>query len=70
MADDYETIRVEVSDDGIVHIILNRPRVLNAINTVMMKEVSEVLRALEHDSANAVFCAFGRGPRLFCRLRP
>lgn len=61
MADDYETIRVEVSDVGVVHIILNRPRSLNAINTVMIKEVSEVLRGLEHDLQTRCFVLSGEG---------
>lgn len=61
MADDYETIRVEVSDEGIVHIILNRPRVLNAINIMMMKEVNEVLRSLERDPQTRCFVLSGEG---------
>ena len=47
MASDYETIRVEMTDEGIAHIILNRPRVLNPINSVMLLEVNEVLVALD-----------------------
>lgn len=58
---DYETIRVDISDDGIVHIILNRPRVLNAINSVLMREVTEVLRALQNDPAIRCFVLSGDG---------
>ena len=61
MADEYETIRVDVSDEGIVHIILNRPRVLNAINTVMIQEVTEVLRTLERDPQTRCFLLSGEG---------
>ncbi|MCL4068888.1 enoyl-CoA hydratase/isomerase family protein [Pseudomonas sp. GX19020] len=61
MASDYETIRVEVSDEGIAHIILNRPRVLNAINSVMMREVNEVMDALERAPDIRCFIVSGEG---------
>ena len=61
MASDYETIRVEMTDEGIAHIILNRPRVLNAINSVMMREVNEVLDALDRDPAVRCFIVSGEG---------
>lgn len=61
MSTDYETIRVELSDEGVAHIILNRPRVLNAINSVMMREVSEVMDALERDPAVRCFILSGEG---------
>lgn len=58
---DYETIRVEITETGIAHIILNRPRVLNAINSVLMREVTDVLRGLQHDSQIRCFILSGEG---------
>lgn len=57
----YDTIKVQMSDEGIVHIILNRPRVLNAINAALMREVTEVLGALQHDPAIRCFVLSGEG---------
>ncbi|MBE2277071.1 MAG: enoyl-CoA hydratase/isomerase family protein [Rhodobacteraceae bacterium] len=61
MATDYETIRVELTGDGIAHIVLNRPRVLNAINTTLMGEVTGVVSALQHDPAVRCFVLSGEG---------
>ncbi len=61
MTTDYETIRVDVSDDGIAHIVLNRPRVLNAINSVLMREVTEVLSGLQKEPSVRCFVLSGEG---------
>ncbi|MFC3088023.1 enoyl-CoA hydratase/isomerase family protein [Tabrizicola soli] len=58
---EYETVRAEISDDGIVHIILNRPRVLNAINSVLMREVTEITATLQKDPAIRCFIISGEG---------
>lgn len=61
MTTDYETIRVDMSDDGIAHIVLNRPRVLNAINSVLMREVTEVLSGLQKEPSVRCFVLSGEG---------
>lgn len=48
MSMEYETIRVAV-DGGIGHLVLNRPKALNAINGAMMRELTEALAGLEAD---------------------
>jgi enoyl-CoA hydratase len=61
MSTEYETIRVEITDEGIAHLVLNRPRVLNAINSVMVREVNEVMNALGRDPAVRCFILSGEG---------
>ena len=46
MHSDYTTIRVSAAD-GIGHIMLDRPRALNAFNAALMAEVTTALRAFE-----------------------
>lgn len=50
MSAEYETIRVG-SEAGIGQIVLNRPKVLNAINSTMMCEMTEALAGLEADAS-------------------
>ena len=45
----YETILASV-DDGVVHVVLNRPEVFNAINHQMVDELHEVLATYEDDA--------------------
>jgi enoyl-CoA hydratase len=61
MSADYETIRIEITQTGIAHIILNRPRVLNAINSVLMREVTDVMRGLQTDPQIRCFVLSGEG---------
>lgn len=61
MMREYETIRLEVIDGRIAHLVLNRPRVLNAINTPMMREVNEALTVLEGDPAIRAIVLSGEG---------
>ncbi len=48
MPADHQTIRAFTAD-GIGQIILNRPTALNAINGLMMKEVTAALKGMEED---------------------
>ncbi len=64
----YETIRLETDPRGVAHLVLNRPEKHNAINSVMIRELSDAARHLSLDpdtravvlssSANT-FCAGG-----------
>lgn len=59
-----KTIDVSI-DGGVGHISLNRPQVLNAINSVMERELLEALAALEADDAVHTLLFSGNG-RAFC----
>jgi 2-(1,2-epoxy-1,2-dihydrophenyl)acetyl-CoA isomerase len=61
---DYETLLHEVND-GVATITLNRPDVLNALNTTMRRELLTALKAAARDDATRalVFTGAGRG---FC----
>ena len=61
MTDSPETIRVEVTDEGIAHIVLNRPRVLNAIDTRLMRETTSALKDLQDDGAVRCVVLSGEG---------
>nr|WIE91223.1 enoyl-CoA hydratase/isomerase family protein [Mesorhizobium sp. WSM4875] len=50
MSSKHETIVVSVDDD-VGHIRLNRPNVLNALSTLLMKETTEALSALSCDKS-------------------
>ena len=61
---DYQTIQVEVRDN--VHwLTLNRPDMLNAINTEMVGELSDYFGRLFHDRSCRIVVMKGAG-RAFC----
>jgi enoyl-CoA hydratase/carnithine racemase len=57
-----EEIRTEQRDDGIVHVILNRPAVRNAVTLAMWRELAEIfLRAsVDRDVRGVVLRGAGR----------
>ncbi len=66
----FETIKVETApgttaDDGIRMLVLNRPDLMNAMNTQMFLDLSEALRPLAHDSSLRVLLITGEGTRAF-----
>ncbi len=48
---DYKTIILEVSDDGVALIRLNRPEALNALNGQLLAELSTCVERLDRDQA-------------------
>jgi enoyl-CoA hydratase/carnithine racemase len=62
---EYEAIKLEVSDDAIATLTLNRPEVLNAWNGVMAFEFAQAIRALDLDDAVRAVVVTGAG-RAFC----
>jgi len=60
----YETIKYGVKD-GIAHITLNRPRVLNALNDTMNQELLDAFRGFDTDDQAMVAILSGKG-RCFC----
>ena len=67
LRDDYETITLERVDEHILLYIMDRPDVLNAVNTQMGVEKKEIFESLYVDT-QGVRCVIvtGRGDRAFC----
>jgi enoyl-CoA hydratase/carnithine racemase len=61
---DYETLRYE-ERDGVAWITLNRPDVLNAVNTTMQRELKQVWRALRQNDTVGCIVLTGAGERAF-----
>lgn len=57
---DYNTIIVSY-DAGIGHIILNRPEVLNAFNSLLMSELTEAVGIFERDNSVRAIVISGAG---------
>ena len=67
---EFTTLRIETAPgteaaDGIRTLILNRPEVLNAMNTQMFVELREALHQLAFDDALRVLIFTGAGERAF-----
>ena len=58
-------IQLNISDQGIALLTLNRPEVLNVLNTLLMTEVTEALSHLAADDNVRALILTGRG-RGFC----
>jgi enoyl-CoA hydratase/carnithine racemase len=67
MADQFETVAVEMSEEGLLCVTLNRPDVRNAINTQMGLDLRTIFRPLAFDAGN-VRCVVvtGAGDKAFC----
>lgn len=66
MPDQHETITVEVDDEGVATVTLDRPEVLNAFNARMVTELHELWRAFRHDDSVRCIVLTGAGDRAFC----
>lgn len=63
---EYQTLQI-AEEDGVTVVTLNRPEVLNAMNTAMMEDLRALFTSLyvEPDQARAVVLT-GAGERGFC----
>ncbi len=61
---DYTTITVDDAN-GIATVTLDRPKVLNALNVLMVRELQAALDLLERDDAIRVVILTGSGDRAF-----
>lgn len=66
--DDFRTIRLGSSEDGILTITLNRPNKLNAFNEQMIREMRSVVWKANFDDRIRVIVITGEG-RAFCSGR-
>ena len=66
MGDQYQTLAVE-ERDHVQEVTLDRPDVMNALNTQMLRELMEVFERLQVDSGD-LRCVIltGRGDKAFC----
>jgi enoyl-CoA hydratase/carnithine racemase len=64
---DYETLTTEVIDTHVLRVVLNRPAVLNAINTQMGRDTLDLWTRLGSEPGD-IRCAIltGAGERAFC----
>jgi enoyl-CoA hydratase/carnithine racemase len=62
---DFETILVDLTDDGVATLTLNRPEAMNAWNATMAYEVDQTLRSLDLDDDVRCVVITGAG-RAFC----
>ncbi|MCM0621125.1 crotonase/enoyl-CoA hydratase family protein [Nocardioides bruguierae] len=62
---DFETLRWELDEDGILLLTLHRPEQLNAFDLTMARELLEAFRAVKADDAVRAVVVTGEG-RAFC----
>jgi enoyl-CoA hydratase/carnithine racemase len=62
---DYETVALDVDDDGIATVTLDRPEVLNAFNLTMQHELIDVFDTTDAEDGVRAVVVTGRG-RAFC----
>jgi enoyl-CoA hydratase/carnithine racemase len=62
---DYETVVVEIGEDFVAEITLNRPKRFNTFNTPLAAELNEALRTLDADREVRVVILKGAG-KTFC----
>lgn len=62
----YEDIKLEVTDDGIAKITINRPEVRNAFRPLTVKELLDAFEVVRDDGDVGVVILTGEGPLAFC----
>ena len=62
---DFETILLDLAEDGVATLTLNRPEAMNAWNATMAYEVDQALRRLDLDDDVRSVVITGAG-RAFC----
>lgn len=61
----YETLLLDVADSGVATITLNRPKVLNSLNTTLLQELIAAVDVVEADNNIRALVITGNG-RGFC----
>lgn len=62
---DFEHIEMQEVQPGILLLKLNRPKVLNALNAQLLKELDQAITALEQDASVRVLLITGEGDKAF-----
>lgn len=66
MEQQYETLKLELREDGILIVSLNRPDKYNALNRKMVDELNALWDSLHFNSAVKVVVLRGEGEKGFC----
>ena len=65
-ADETEPTVLFIKQDAVAHVVLNRPRVINAYNVQMRDDLFQALEAVRDDPEVRVAIVRGAGDRGFC----
>jgi enoyl-CoA hydratase len=63
---DYKNLNVALGPRGLLHIILNRPDKLNALNEQLLNELQHVLNLAKTDAGIKALLITGSGEKAFC----
>ena len=63
---DYQTIKTEKMEKGILLVSLNRPEKYNAMNMLMLNELNDLWLKLKRDLETRVVILKGEGEKGFC----
>ena len=63
---EHETITVELSEQGVATVTLNRPEVLNSFNSQMVHELHHLWRSMRHQDEVRCIVLTAAGDRAFC----
>jgi len=66
MAKDFETLRVEEQQDGVLLVSINRPEAANAFNTQAARDLGDAFGSLRADDRHRCVVLTGAGERAFC----
>ncbi len=68
MSQDYnmKALDVEVSEQGVATVWLNRPGALNSLDGTLVQELGEVFEAMDYDAEVRVVILGARGEKAFC----
>ena len=61
---DFDNLKIE-KEDKITVVKINRPKVLNALNSNVLKELADVFQELENDEETRVIILTGEGQKAF-----
>jgi enoyl-CoA hydratase len=61
----YRNIRLETPEEGIYVLTINRPKVLNALNSATIAELDEAIRQVRRDTEARVLLVTGAGDKAF-----
>lgn len=62
---DYKNLLVQTAEDGITTVVINRPKLLNALDTETLREMKDAFGKLAYDENTKAMIIRGAGERAF-----